>query len=147
MKAVTLWQPWASAIAVGAKSIETRCWETYYRGPLAIHASCSRGTLDRGARPFRAIFNDILETCHESRSLFADQLELDFDTLPFGAVIATCNLVDCLPVETLLPRLNEREIGWGDYSKGRHAWVLRDIKRLVNPIPAKGAQSLWNWQP
>lgn len=39
MKAITLWQPWASLIACGAKTIETRSWGTPYRGPLAIHAS------------------------------------------------------------------------------------------------------------
>ncbi len=39
MKAITLWQPWASLIAIGAKKIETRSWATKYRGPLAIHAA------------------------------------------------------------------------------------------------------------
>src|SRR5258708_5270609 len=39
VKALTLWQPWASLIAVGAKTIETRSWSTSYRGPLAIHAA------------------------------------------------------------------------------------------------------------
>lgn len=33
MKAISLWQPWASAIAVGAKRVETRSWATKYRGP------------------------------------------------------------------------------------------------------------------
>ena len=44
MKAPSLWQPWASAIAVGAKRVETRSWPTNYRGPLrplgAIVATC-----------------------------------------------------------------------------------------------------------
>jgi hypothetical protein len=35
MKMLTLHQPWASLIAVGAKTIETRPWSTDYRGPLA----------------------------------------------------------------------------------------------------------------
>ena len=39
MKALSLRQPWASLIADGRKTIETRTWRTYYRGPLAIHAS------------------------------------------------------------------------------------------------------------
>lgn len=37
-KALTLHQPWASLIALGVKTIETRSWSTKYRGPLAIHA-------------------------------------------------------------------------------------------------------------
>ena len=39
MKALSLRQPWASLIANGHKTIETRTWRTRYRGPLAIHAS------------------------------------------------------------------------------------------------------------
>jgi hypothetical protein len=39
MKAITIWQPWASLIAIGAKQYETRSWETKYRGPIAIHAA------------------------------------------------------------------------------------------------------------
>ncbi len=39
MKALTLTQPWATLVAIGAKCIETRSWRTSYRGPLAIHAA------------------------------------------------------------------------------------------------------------
>ena len=39
MRALSLRQPWASMIADGSKTIETRTWRTNYRGPLAIHAS------------------------------------------------------------------------------------------------------------
>lgn len=38
MKALTIYQPWATLIAIGAKHIETRSWSTKYRGPLAVHA-------------------------------------------------------------------------------------------------------------
>ncbi len=30
MKAITLWQPWASLIAIGAKQYETRSWATFF---------------------------------------------------------------------------------------------------------------------
>jgi len=30
MKTISLWQPWASAVAVGSKTIETRHWPTNY---------------------------------------------------------------------------------------------------------------------
>jgi len=36
MKAISLWQPWASMIASGKKTIETRKWATSYRGDLLI---------------------------------------------------------------------------------------------------------------
>ncbi len=39
MKAISIRQPWASMIASGEKTIETRTWSTKYRGPLLIVAS------------------------------------------------------------------------------------------------------------
>lgn len=39
MKALTVRQPWAWAIARGHKPIENRSWAPTYRGPLAIHAA------------------------------------------------------------------------------------------------------------
>ncbi len=47
MKALTLTQPWAHLVAVGAKRVETRSWPTPYRGPLAIHAAQGWGEPDR----------------------------------------------------------------------------------------------------
>jgi hypothetical protein len=35
MKTLTLHQPWATLVALGAKQIETRSWAASYRGPLA----------------------------------------------------------------------------------------------------------------
>lgn len=39
MKAISLWQPWATLVAIDAKRFETRSWKTNYRGLLAIHAA------------------------------------------------------------------------------------------------------------
>jgi hypothetical protein len=39
MKIFTLWQPWATFIALNLKQFETRHWGTSYRGKLAIHAA------------------------------------------------------------------------------------------------------------
>lgn len=36
MKAISLWQPWASLIREGKKTIETRRWYTHFRGDLVI---------------------------------------------------------------------------------------------------------------
>lgn len=38
-RAITLHQPWASLVALGIKTIETRSWPTKYRGRLLIHAA------------------------------------------------------------------------------------------------------------
>lgn len=47
MKALTVTEPWATLIAIGAKRIETRSWPTEYRGPVAIH-SRARGPIPEG---------------------------------------------------------------------------------------------------
>lgn len=41
MKALSIRQPWANLIASGKKTIETRTWQTTYRGPLLIVAGKS----------------------------------------------------------------------------------------------------------
>lgn len=51
MKALSIKQPWASMIADGEKTIETRTWPTRYRGELALCASAT----PRGQGPTRAV--------------------------------------------------------------------------------------------
>ena len=155
MKALSLWQPWASAIAVGAKRIETRHWSTKYRGPLAIHAAKRRvlGEL----RHYQCSWN----WCGALKPLglaMGNGFKL-CDELPFGAIVATCELVDCRPTdsftqaELMTPRRPSGEISgsydWnenqmGDFSPGRFGWVLEDIRALPEPIPYRGAQGLFN---
>lgn len=147
--ALTLWQPWASLVAIGAKKIETRSWSTEYRGLLAIHA----------AQRFP----------EEAQKLF---IELPFwnalrgagyeftSKLPRGAIVAVAKLFDvqgigneCLYkyqddaiIGTKMPLPTGNELVFGDYNPGRFAWMLEDIKQLSEPIPAKGWQRLWNWE-
>lgn len=46
MKALSILQPFASAVAIGEKTIEVRTWNTNYRGPLLICASGKGCTVD-----------------------------------------------------------------------------------------------------
>lgn len=142
MKALSLWQPWASAIAIGAKCIETRSWETLYRGPLLIHAASTRGGLD-------VAIGDPPEACNNSmrweRILRIDPdvgLGDAFEDLPFGALIATCELHDCVRTDDLA--VTNREHFLGDYSLGRFAWLLRNVRALSKPIPFRGRQRLFD---
>lgn len=128
MKALTLTQPWATAIVLGYKSIETRSWRTNYRGPLAIHAA--KG-VPIEAKMFAA----------EEHALG----RLQVTGLPIGAVIAMARLTDCVPTEEIRDQLCGLERRYGDYAFGRWAWVLKDIEPLPEPIPARGALGLWDW--
>ena len=129
MKLISLWEPWATLMAIGAKRIETRSWSTPYRGWLAIHAS--KGGLSK------AQLSDCLAEPTFSRAL-------EGHTLSPGCIVAVVRLLDCCPMEDLgYPELDtpqERE--FGDFSEGRWAWVTEGLFRLPRPIPFRGKQGL-----
>ena len=142
MKAITLWQPWASLVAIGAKRFETRSWATTYRGPLAIHAA---------KKPMSSILPMIAtleRKVMELSFVFSPGVFHGFDSLPLGCIVATCELADCLPVEDVYHELYDmrNEEHFGDFSAGRFAWRLNGVVLLDKPIPARGAQRLWEWE-
>lgn len=148
MKAITIWQPWASLIYTGAKKIETRNWATKYRGPLAIHAAKRWDTELQSHLFTRQMYGGLAP-------LVGKPLDFTFNTyidvtkiknLYKGAIIATCNLIDCVPVENLTLKDIEIEQYYGDFSPGRVAWILDNVKPLKEPIKAKGKQRIWNWE-
>ncbi|HUX67795.1 MAG TPA: ASCH domain-containing protein [Terriglobales bacterium] len=123
LKAITLTQPWAEAVARGWKRVETRSWSTPYRGRIAIHAAKGWRAADR---------------------YFAVEQGLDPNTLVRGAIVATCRLVDCLFMDRdYLDGVCPEEQRWGIFSPGRYAWVLEDVEALEEPIPAVGHLGLW----
>lgn len=136
MKAISLWQPWASAVALGEKRIETRSWETSHRGPIAIHAGKRSVDSVMYSEPFQLLFR-----------VFHGIVAAD---LPLGAIVATATLVDCVPtVELRLePQysdlLTNTERMLGDYGLGRFGWILKDIRALETPIPFRGRQRVFN---
>lgn len=151
MKALSLTQPWATLVAIGAKRIETRSWGTSYRGPLAIHA----------AKGFPAACRDVVYD-----PLFRAALRPYFAAvatslcpldkyLPRGCVLATGHLVAVRLIADsrhyvpghgtqMLPP-PDPELSFGDFSPGRYGWIFEDVKLLSVPIPAKGALGLWEW--
>jgi len=133
MRAITLWQLFATLVAVGAKKIETRGWPTSYRGPLAIHAGTSkRGTSMAG----------FMVSCREVLKDHGWE-----GPLPLGRFVAVCRLVDCLKTESVAGRISKLERSLGDFSPGRFAWVLEDAKRLGRTYEIRGHQGLWNPPP
>ena len=146
MKAITIYQPWANLIAQGEKTIETRSWLTNYRGPLAIHAAKKAPSFCKTLTNIDTRFNHALTG--------SDEWNPDiWDTLPFGAIVTICTLVDCKKIQItgkteqiLNPQdLSEKELAFGDYTLSRYAWILEDIQHLITPIPTKGKQGLWDW--
>ena len=42
--------------------------------------------------------------------------------------------------------VSEKEIALGDWTPGRYAWELANVKILPEPIQAKGKQGIWNFE-
>ena len=152
MKALSLYQPWATLIALGAKKIETRSWKTHYRGPLAIHAT-KKFPDDAVAQCFMEPFRSIL-----TKHGYIDQKRLWFQDV-MGCIVATCNLVSIESVDAIADAgpgvyrcgvkltwpIPEPERSFGNYSRGRYMWLLDDVKPVDPPIPARGSVALWDW--
>lgn len=152
MKAITLTQPYASLVAIGAKRVETRAWPTDHRGPLAVHA----------ARTYRGVggrlaFDDLLlappiASALDTSPLIARVGPAEVIDLPMGAIVAVCQLVDVVATEQAVQRIYARsevrgatrEIELGNYAPGRFAWFLEDVRPLEVPLPASGARGLWD---
>jgi ASCH domain. len=135
MKALTVWQPWATLIAEHHKKIETRSWSTSIRGAVAIHSA---------KKPFKEIKKLMTEESIRviSNCLFPFTLE----RLPTGVVLAVGNLIDCRLIdEEFLKTVSADELPLGDYTIGRYAWIFKDVKHFRKPITAKGSQGFWDW--
>ena len=100
MKAISLKQPWASFVAMGQKTIETRTWRTNYRGDLLIVSSKQ---IDRNYPN------------HNFLSL----------GLRFGQALAVVKLVDCRPMMK-----EDEEKAMCPCSPGRYAWILKNIRKI-----------------
>lgn len=144
MKAISLHQPWASFVADGSKTIETRSWPAHASvigQRIAIHAAKTR----KGQYAFPGVA---------------------FDSLAFGCIIATAVIDRCVNIrhiwngdyEEPFPRrgysVSEHPMGerfeiddLGDFKRGRYLWILRDVERLKRPISIAGRQGFWNLPP
>lgn len=130
IKCLSLWQPWASLVAAGVKRHETRHWETAYRGPIAIQAS---KTLDLAGAP-----DQLCEAVHGR--FWAKEL-------PRGFIVAVADLTACDPAERVADHLTAADAAAGNFARGRFAWRLERVRRVLQPIPLVGRQGLFNWTP
>jgi hypothetical protein len=146
--ALTVWQPWATLIAIGAKPFEFRRWaapRAYWNKRIAIHAGArpvkpaeivdllyrlQQGNLETGLDPDKAI--PLLEQVRQAPKM-----------LPLSHVLATAVLGKPLNPEEARARFAP------DSDRGEHhnhAWPLTDIRPLEPPQPASGLQGFWLWR-
>lgn len=123
MKAISLWEPWGTAMSLDMKRNETRHWPTAYRGELAI---CS------AKKPL------------DADSLYvAREVGISIGALRFGFVLCVVDLFDCVKSESIIELVSETEYDLGNYDPNRFAWLTRNVRRLREPVPVKGAQGFF----
>ena len=151
MYAITLHQPWATLIALGIKTAETRSWpapERLLGQTIAIHAArrmvrrpddrIERALRDRLGRGLAEGYSHRCGGGHRHTGRHA----------PGG--LRGCN--DCPAAHDVGIEMG-CAVGvartlidpWGDFSAGRWLWFLTDVVALSEPIPAVGHQSIRHW--
>jgi hypothetical protein len=128
VKAISLWQPWASLIADGRKRIETRSWKApgWLLGKkIAIHAA-KIANIDAAA-----------DFGYEYAGKFVG---------PRGAIVATAYLESCVQfTPENVERISDEEKLYGDFALGRFGWFLTDVERIEPPIEVRGHQGIFEW--
>lgn len=141
MKGLTLYPARATLVAIGAKQIETRPWPTDYRGEVAIHASRDEPPQETTATRHPAFIDKLRPAGFVmSKSPVAHRCW----NVPAGAIVAVVRIADCIRVETLEQTpISVYEYIFGDYTPGRWAFRLADVRRLRTPVRCNGQQRFW----
>jgi hypothetical protein len=154
-RGLTLHQPWASLMAWGYKTIETRPWQINYRGPMVIHAA-------KAFQPYavencmaniaiRRIIVQKMQEAGVARDTRLTRSRLE-ELLPLGMIVARCDLVDIVRTEVIVADMQRRvysatEREFGNYSPHRYGWITRNLVALPRPIAYTGMQGLWYLDP
>lgn len=152
MKALVLWQPWATLMQIGIKKNETRGRPWLYRGDVAICAAAHALGGDvpddwipalRRLWEFRALIPDVGEV--------VDVRELYY-ALPRRVVVCVVRKTGCLDVSLAPPVLTDIERDCGNYrvSPGhpRRFYYPTDQLRPVLPtVPVFGRQGPFELSP
>jgi len=125
MKAITICQPYASAIIEGVKTIENRNWKTNYRGQLLIHAGISKSWFTK--IPFHQ---------YELIKSFKP-----FDQLPMGMILGTVLLIGI--ANGVWETKDGNTYKNDPFAAGPYCWILKNPRKLKNPIPYRGWQGIF----
>lgn len=134
MKAISLWQPWASLWLSPHKIDETRHWYTACRGEILVHAAKQ---FEKDHPP---------ELAEILRQEFGTQW---FKALPIGALIGRVNIVSCMHAELIAAKpetvADRNNLICGNFGHGRWAWRrAAEFEVFKTPIPYVGRQGFFN---
>ncbi|BEV44738.1 hypothetical protein [Afipia carboxidovorans] len=153
-KALTIWQPWASLVMIGAKPWEFRRWSFTDRPGLRKLVG-QRIVIHAGARPPKpSEVRDILARIEGGESaLEADRarpwleglhwalLEKKVGGAPLAAALGTAVIGEPVKASKLFDKVADSD----RIDQHMYAWPLTDIDAWKKPVKAAGAQGFWNW--
>ena len=126
MRALTLWQPWASLVAEGVKRIETRSWPcppALIGHRIAIHAAKTRPkTRAMQLGSYRSV------PLEDGRWSLTEAGRRHLAVMPFGAVLATVTVAACVPADdvALLDDWADMEPDVDRIDPASQSWVWSD---------------------
>jgi len=133
-KVLSLWQFWASAVALGLKEYETRSFPVKYRGTLIIHAA------KRDPWDFLTLgLTPLMGTAFKGVGIVRS------DQFPLGMLLGTVDLIDCQPTRLLRAHVSDQELDFGNWEDGRFCWHFANVRKFLEPLPYKGRQGLFNY--
>lgn len=121
MRALTLWQPWAHAVAHLGKRIENRPWKPWpavIGTRVAIHAAAKVDAVGEAA---------VEGWVRRHTGLALPPAA----SLPRGAIVATARVTGVV---------TESRSPW---FMGPFGWTLDEVIALPTPVACRGAQGLW----
>lgn len=135
VKAISVWQPWASLIVSGLKDVENRRWRTRHLGPVVIHAAqyVSARVLDEAAELI-----DRRLVGRPDEHLRALKVLEQFEVLPRAALVGVVDVVDYS-----LATLSRSPWSQG-YGPRDWCWILNGARAFVRPVPWRGQQRLFD---
>jgi len=137
VKAISLWEPYATAMRLGLKRNETRSWSTDHRGLLMICGAKTRKGMGVMAE---ASIGDLFEPYIPD-----DVLIDDWEGWHYGQAAALVRVVDCVSTDIIgnySP--SQSELDLGDYGRGRYAWITEPVNCEFESFPVKGRQRLFD---
>lgn len=141
MRVLTLKQPWASALMIGAKGWETRSWKP---SMAMLHILRIEGMYIHSSVGYKDVYKSLL-----SGRPFNEHFNRG-ETLPTGCILGHVLVGRVIAttdwMKEFQPDINEtayEEWQFGNYSPDRWAWEIVQRTPWEQPVKAKGALSLW----
>lgn len=152
MKAITIWQPWASLIMARAKPYEFRGWPVPYviiGTEIGIHAGKRAVKRSELADLITRLMSDEAWGTGLIKDLALPLLERAYSNpgiLPVSSMLGTAKIHKA---KSGLDVVHEFGGKVNDSDRDQHsnfAWPLTNIKVFEPFIPAKGAQGFFEWE-